>query len=163
MWTKNANLPNAPVLWQGALDYVAGMNAGTYENFGYHDWRLPNRKELHSLTDFSQNYPALPSSYPFTNVQSSYYWSSTSYAGYANYTEIAYSVNMKDGYVGYATKSSYYYYYTWPVRGGQAQPLECSTWGDVVEEYQAYKNGQATLRDVINCYIEWREHSPLGQ
>jgi hypothetical protein len=40
---------------------------------------------------------------------------------------------------------------------------ECTTWADVVEKYQAYKNGQATLREVIDCYIEWRDHSPLGQ
>jgi hypothetical protein len=32
--------------------------------------------------------------------------------------------------------------------------LECSTWADVIAKYQAYKNGQATLRDVIDCYRE---------
>jgi probable HAF family extracellular repeat protein len=39
----------------------------------------------------------------------------------------------------------------------------CTTWSDVLAKYQAYKNGQATFGDVIECYIEWREHSPLGQ
>jgi photosystem II stability/assembly factor-like uncharacterized protein len=34
----------------------------------------------------------------------------------------------------------------------------CSAWTDVIEKYQAYKNGQATLRDVIDCYREWRDN-----
>jgi hypothetical protein len=34
---------------------------------------------------------------------------------------------------------------------------ECSTWADVIEKYQAYKNNQGSLRDVIDCYREWRE------
>jgi hypothetical protein len=37
---------------------------------GYHDRRLPNMKELFSLTDFSRYYPALPDGHPFDNVQS---------------------------------------------------------------------------------------------
>jgi hypothetical protein len=35
---------------------------------------------------------------------------------------------------------------------------ECSTWADVVAKYQAYKNGQATLKDVIDCFKQWREN-----
>ncbi|MCX5895254.1 MAG: DUF1566 domain-containing protein, partial [Proteobacteria bacterium] len=73
VWTKNANLPNGYLTWQSALDYVAGMNAGTHENFGYTDWRLPNVNELKSLTDNSRYYPGLPQGHPFTDVQSYYY------------------------------------------------------------------------------------------
>jgi hypothetical protein len=75
MWTKDANRPGTDQLWQGALDYVAGMNAGIYPNFGYTDWRLPNVNELESLIDAERSYPALPSGHPFTNVQNSNYWS----------------------------------------------------------------------------------------
>ncbi|MBF0337944.1 MAG: DUF1566 domain-containing protein [Nitrospirae bacterium] len=73
MWTKNANLPGTYKTWQEALDYAASMNngAGTY---GYTDWRLPNRKELHSLSDYGMYSPALPSGQPFTNMQSDWYW-----------------------------------------------------------------------------------------
>ncbi|MCX5885280.1 MAG: DUF1566 domain-containing protein [Proteobacteria bacterium] len=116
MWTKNANLPNGYMNWQQALNYVAGMNAGTYPNYGYHDWRLPNLKEIHSLTDFSQYSPALPAGHPFTNVQAGYYWSSTSYASNPGY---AWIVSMCFGYVHNSNKSGYYYY-VWPVRAGQS-------------------------------------------
>jgi hypothetical protein len=34
---------------------------------------------------------------------------------------------------------------------------ECSTRAEVIEKYQAYKNNQASLRDVIDCYREWKE------
>ena len=37
IWTKDANLPGTTTTWQQALDYVAGMNAGTNSNFGYTD------------------------------------------------------------------------------------------------------------------------------
>jgi len=34
----------------------------------------------------------------------------------------------------------------------------CSTWADVVAKYQEYKNGDATFREVIECFKERREH-----
>jgi hypothetical protein len=118
MWTTNANLPGGTNTWQQALDYVNGMNIGTYPNFGHTDWRLPNRKELCSLHDFSRYNPALPAGHPFTNVQADYYWSSTTYA---DYPDEAWFVDMWSGYVGNDSKS-YRSYYVWPVRGGSFGP-----------------------------------------
>jgi rhodanese-related sulfurtransferase len=113
MWTKDANLPGSATTWQEALDYVAGMNAGTNPNSGYTDWRLPNRKELYSLTDVSQAEPALPSGHPFTGVENEYYWSSTTYAyGCAN----AWKVLMGYGLVHAYPKSDSSF--VWPVRAG---------------------------------------------
>jgi hypothetical protein len=149
MWTKNANLCGYKT-WQPALDYVKGMNAGTYENFGYTDWRLPNRKELHSLTDYSQYDPALPAAHPFTNVQADVYWSSTSDAGDPG---VAWVVHMWLGDV-YGGDKSYYSYYVWSVRGGQVKS-DCSTWSDVITKYNAYVSGQALWNDVITCYTEY--------
>jgi len=120
MWTKNANLLNGYRTWQQALDYIKGMNNGAYyPNFGYTDWRLPNREELHSLIDFSQYNPALPSGHPFTNVQDDFYWSSTTYT-YT--TENTWVVMMYDGnVVNYINKSGKLF--VWPVRGGQGATL----------------------------------------
>ena len=112
MWTKDANLPGDSKTWQEALDYVKGMNNGTYSNFGHTDWRLPNRKELHSLIDYSQ-VPVLPADHPFTNVQNFYYWSSTTYA---DYPAIAWIVYMGQGFLDGGNKYLNWFY-VWPVRG----------------------------------------------
>ncbi|MEW6104352.1 MAG: DUF1566 domain-containing protein [bacterium] len=113
MWTRNANLAGART-WQGALDYVAGMNTGANPNYGYTDWRLPNINELESLIDAERHSPALPSGHPFINVASDGYWSSSSYAPN---TGSAWIVYMYDGYLYALYKSSSHY--VWPVRSGQ--------------------------------------------
>ncbi len=106
MWTKDANPSGKAMTMREALDYVKTVNNG-----GHTDWRLPNRKELRSLCDFSKYDPALPEGHPFTNVQSLNYWSSTSYAGYA---DCAWVVDMYSAYFDVYIKASYYY--VWPVR-----------------------------------------------
>src|SRR5438034_962063 len=47
-------------------------------------WRLPTLQELGSLVDRSQSNPALPAGHPFSNVQSSTYWSATTFASDAS-------------------------------------------------------------------------------
>ena len=101
-WTKDANAAGGTKTWQGALDYVKTLNTG-----GHSDWRLPNSRELRSLAEYSRYNPALPQSHPFTNVQSNYYWSSTSYAGS---TANAWIVDMFSGFVYDYNKTSNYYY-----------------------------------------------------
>ena len=99
------------------------MNAGTYANFGYTDWRLPNVQELQSLIDYGRYNPALSNSdgtghwtagNPFTGLVSSRYWSSTTHA---DTTSAAWFVNLVNGVVSLASKANAYY--VWPVRGGQ--------------------------------------------
>ncbi len=121
VWAQNANLPNGSMTWLSALQYVAGMNAGTNPNLGHTDWRLPNINELESLVDSGFYRPALPHNHPFTNVKSKLYWSSTTCDYYA---EGAWFVNMYDGavvsfyYVGYGSKTASSNY-VWPVRSGE--------------------------------------------
>jgi hypothetical protein len=110
MWSKNANLPNGTMNWQGALDYVKALNSGAGLG-GYHDWRLPNWKELFSLTDFSEHSPALSGGHPFENVQSNKYWSSTASS---NNHLVAWSGVVWDGTVSNNYKSDTYF--VWPVR-----------------------------------------------
>jgi hypothetical protein len=114
MWAKNGNLPNGTRTWQGALDFVASMNAGS-GLCGYKDWRLPNVNELESLINSGEANPGnWLNSQGFSNVQSIFYWSSTSDA---YYTACAWVVRMWDGSVYFHSKSGYYY--VWPVRSGQ--------------------------------------------
>jgi hypothetical protein len=134
VWAKNANLMvtrdptfdadstanDGMVTWQHALNYVAKLNSENYLN--HTDWRLPNTRELRSLADYELFNPALPTGHPFTQVQSGYYWSSTSDA---YDTGSAWLVGMYYSYVyddGKATD-----YYVWPVRSGQCGSLDNST------------------------------------
>jgi hypothetical protein len=137
MWLKDANCiaTNYPdfdndgtaedgrITWQHSLDFVVGINDGTYAicGGGYNDWRLPNRKELQSLTDLGNYNPALPSGHPFSEVQSDFYgyWSSTT-STYADDNSNAWRVSMYNGYVTYYNKTQNRY--VWPVRGGDYPP-----------------------------------------
>jgi hypothetical protein len=60
------------VIWQSALDFVAGINDGTYSECGagHTDWHLPNRIEALSLIDFStlRSQGSLPAGHPFVNT-----------------------------------------------------------------------------------------------
>ena len=123
-WKSTAG--DGRVTWQHALDFVAGINDGTYPNCGAGatDWRLPNRFELESLLTLEYSFFPLPDTAgtgqwsggdPFNNVQSFSYWSSTTYVGRPNR---AWSVSMEEGGVGKSIKTDYYFY-VWPVRGGQ--------------------------------------------
>lgn len=110
MWTKNAQQIPGTMTWQAGLDACEILEFAECD-----DWRLPNIRELTSLIDYAQFYPALPSGHPFTNVEPFYYWSSSTVAGdlfnawtiYSFYGSVDRSNKSADGY------------YVWPVRGGQ--------------------------------------------
>lgn len=55
---------------------------GTLTLGGASDWRLPSKKEMMSIVDYSIPYPGpvINTSYFFPNINSVIYWSSTSYA-----------------------------------------------------------------------------------
>jgi hypothetical protein len=64
--------------WSNARFQCAGRTTG-----GRKGWRLPSVHELASLVDPANTNPALPAGHPFTNVQSTRYWSATTIAGNA--------------------------------------------------------------------------------
>jgi len=129
MWMKNANAGNdcqgadtGAETWANALASAAACNAGG--GFaGYTDWRLPNVREMQSLVHYGVYNPAVPNTAgtgkwsdgdPFTGVQSSSYWSSTTRAGFASF---AWYVSLFGGHVDGGAKTGTNY--VWPVRGGQ--------------------------------------------
>ncbi len=99
--------------WNDAIDYSNNLSLGNAGCGSSHtDWRLPNITELQSLIDFSNYGPALPTSHPFSNVQSSVYWSSITSAFFS---ASAWFVTMYDGDVNDGLETSFYGY-VWPVR-----------------------------------------------
>ena len=127
IWLKDANCSSffAPLSWSAALSACNGLSAGycgLTDGSSAGDWRLPNRNELNSLVAIRYGEPALcntsgtgqwTSGNPFTNVQSSnYYWSSTSFA----VISAAWRVGMGAGDVYISGKTDYLW--VWPVRGG---------------------------------------------
>ena len=119
VWMKNANCWGR-MTWSAALakvvDLYAVVNPATCSGYtgSHRDWRLPNIRELTSLEDLSQTNPILPLGHPFTGVQASRYWSSTTRADGTSY---AWNVYLSFGYVDSNDKTNNSY--VWPVRGGQ--------------------------------------------
>lgn len=108
VWEKSPDPEITSRTWAEAIAYAYDNTVG-----GRKGWRLPTVEELASLVDTTQINLALPSGHPFTNVQSSYYWSSTTHV---NDTSNAWHVYFYNGGVGHDDKNSHYY--VWCVRGG---------------------------------------------
>jgi hypothetical protein len=87
MWQQETT--DNTMTWEQALSYCENSTLA-----GYSDWRLPNKKELRSLLDYSRYNPAINTTY-FPDTVSSFYWSSTTYASYTNY---AWGVNFSYGH-----------------------------------------------------------------
>ena len=128
MWLKDANCmethyagtwPSGHARWQEAFDIIAGINDGTYADCsaGHTDWRLPNRKELHSLTDFSQFSPALLQGHPFDNVQFASGFQYLTSTTCAHAMDDFWGVSIYNGTVSNAFKLTNTNW-IWPVRAG---------------------------------------------
>lgn len=96
MWQRTEGGQKA---WEDALVYCETLDLA-----GYDDWRLPNIKELESLTDDTRSGPAIDPLFP--NVTASEYWSSTSFAGG---TSDAWDVYFDSGYVSHNLKTSSFF------------------------------------------------------
>ena len=124
IWMKNAKYFVAQD-WSAvnSCNLLTNGQAGLTDGSGIGDWRLPNVKELQSLVHYGFYDPALPdtlgtskwsSGDPFTDVQLSWYWSSTTFA---DNTSRAWYVSFLNGDVNHSTKP-YNGGHVWCVRGG---------------------------------------------
>ncbi len=93
--------------WDEACSYCNDLALG-----GYSDWRLPSKKELMSIVDYSIYSPAIDTTY-FPGTNASLYWSSTPYSSFSRWF-----VYFGYGRVGYGYGKSLSGYVRC-VRGGQ--------------------------------------------
>ena len=109
VWEKSPSISTSD--WFNASHDCLSRNTG-----GRMGWRLPTIQELLSLADRSVPHPGptLPSGHPFTNVQSSNYWSATARAPNAT---SAWTVQFSTSTPIDFGKSAPLY--AWCVRGGQ--------------------------------------------
>jgi len=114
--------------WSGALsdcNNLASGGCGITDGSSAGDWRLPNRKELQSLAYLAVHDPALSNAAgtgqwsegdPFSDVQSSHYWSSSTYilSGQRDQAwRIFLFYGIESSYIAKASNN-----YVWCVRGG---------------------------------------------
>jgi len=124
LWLKNANAFGY-MNWSDAMDEAASLANGQYgltDGSSAGDWRLPTKEEWEAFYSTVYDNPALVNTVgdaqwsqgdAFTGVQSSLYWSGTTYAGDTRY---AWYVYMDNGGVNDGSKDSSHY--VWPVRSG---------------------------------------------
>lgn len=115
MWQKET--PNNTMTWEEALSYCESLTLA-----GYSDWRLPNRKELRSLVDFSRHIPAINTTYFPDTIPFRYCSSTTS----ADYTFNVSAVNFYDGSEDSGCTKNYPYNVR-AVRAGQISPSPSPT------------------------------------
>ena len=122
VWPPDAGVPaigactGGPKTWQAALDYIVCLNTNNY--LGHDDWRLPNRKELRSLTHYGQtDILTWLHTQGILNVQPGEYRSSTTYAPSQ---DTAWSVDMVSGEMIGSSKDASSYIL--PVRAGAVIP-----------------------------------------
>jgi hypothetical protein len=112
------------LVWEQSPDTVemawasACSHCFTREVANRKGWRLPTVEELASLVDNDNYDPALPTGHPFSNVQSSGYWSSTPWVYNTNF---AWGATFLDGVVGHIYKG--HSYNVWCVRSGYGHDI----------------------------------------
>lgn len=106
MWQQK---DTSGLTWEQALTYCENLVLA-----GHDDWRLPNAKELRSISDESLANPSIDTKY-FPTAKAAFYWTSTTLAGN---TARAWYIDFKSGLSTYDDKTKNVEYVR-AVRGGK--------------------------------------------
>ena len=171
---------NGFTTWQGALDFVNGMNNGTYSccNQGYNDWRLPNARELSSLVDYQQSYPSMNpyiaeglgfiSLFNNTCVTGTEVWASTTVASWQTGSPDAALVQEFFQGTTRDVLKLQSEAFVWPVRGGNylGKPsvvvpdrvyFDCVSINETIVESITVENTGSDILDIPNISIEYAD------
>ncbi|MDG4583866.1 MAG: caspase family protein [Candidatus Competibacter sp.] len=114
IWLKDANCFDDKD-WSTAMDLAKRLKkgqCGLRDGSDAGQWRLPSKEEWETLIDPNARDPALPTNYPFIDIRSGRFWSSTTY-----FVGSAWSMHIYDGTVGAYIKINTAL--VWPVRDGR--------------------------------------------
>jgi hypothetical protein len=131
-------------MWGDAISYCRGLSLG-----GHDDWRLPNIKEIESLTDDSRYTPVLDYTF-FPGALGAKYWSSTTDASFTNSACFADFGNYGNSFYGKDIPT-----YVRCVRGGRGESsyVRLMRGVNIINTFDniqdAYNNAQAN--DVIQA------------
>jgi hypothetical protein len=132
-------------IWLAVQEFfITELNESNFG--GHHDWRLPTIKELSTLVDFSRPYPGPNTTY-FSNMQTDFYWSSTTAAGDSvrAWIVVFYGGDIILDYI------YVYSHYVQAVCGGQSASFDNSF----------IDNGNGTVTDT-NSGLMWQQATPPG-
>ncbi len=104
---------NDKTTWEQALAAAESLELG-----GHDDWRLPNRKELQAIMDYSRPGFFMDTNF-FPEFANPYYWSSTT----AGFSSQSWMVSFNQYYGVYASSKSSSFYYVRAVRTAQCQAV----------------------------------------
>ena len=143
IWPKVASV--AATDWADAMTYVQSLNSSAF--LGYSDWRLPNRKELRSVIDYSQTNPPLPAGNPF-DFPVEDYWTSSNDSVHPNnfwYAAMDYGTEQP------GPNGPAYLYAVWPVRGGVNDAPPASKYTITINKTGDGTGQVASSPSGINC------------
>ncbi len=100
MWQDNSDTEEIKIKWEQAIKYCEDLYFA-----GYSDWRLPTRKELLSIANYTEHESGANGA--FRNTVSHYYWTN-SYEAHSTHPSIFHRIFFGATQMVYATQRRAY-------------------------------------------------------
>jgi len=137
VWEQGDSQNDNSRFWHDAVTYCDALNLGSQT-----DWRLPSKRELISILDYSRFNPTIDTTYFPSLPPSPYYWSATTVTNNPDYTDHAWAGFLYSGYI--LAYQKYVPAYVRCVRG------------DPIPEGSFTDNGDGTVTDTTTSLM-WQK------